>query len=65
MINLELLGYILKIYVLKLGIISGVLSLRSDNAKEYFSSSFSEFMTHSGIVRLSACPYTPPKKLYC
>ena len=33
--------------------------LRSDNAKEYFSKPFSDFMTHRGILHQSSCSDTP------
>ena len=33
--------------------------LRSDNAKEYFSTSFSSFMSSHGILHQSSCTYTP------
>ena len=33
--------------------------LRSDNAKEYFSTSFSSFMFSHGIFHQSSCAYTP------
>jgi transposase InsO family protein len=33
--------------------------LRSDNAREYFSSSFRTFMTNSGILHQSSCSHTP------
>ena len=33
--------------------------LRSDNAKEYFSASFNQFMTSHGIIHQSSCPHTP------
>ena len=33
--------------------------LRSDNAKEYFSMSFSLFMSSHGILHQSSCVYTP------
>ena len=33
--------------------------LRSDNAKEYFSTPFSSFMSSHGILHLSSCVYTP------
>ena len=33
--------------------------LRSDNAKEYFSMSFSSFMSSHGILHQSSCTYTP------
>ena len=33
--------------------------LRSDNAKEYFSMSFSYFMSSHGILHQSSCAYTP------
>ena len=35
--------------------------LRSDNAKEYFSTSFSSFMSSQGILHQSSCAYTPKK----
>ena len=33
--------------------------LRSDNAKEYFSMSFSSFISFHGILHQSSCAYTP------
>ena len=33
--------------------------LRSDNANEYFSTSFSSFMSSHGILHQSSCAYTP------
>ena len=33
--------------------------LRSDNAKEYFSMTFSSFMSSHGILHQSSCAYTP------
>ena len=33
--------------------------LRSDNAKEYFSTPFSSFMSSHGILHQSSCTYTP------
>lgn len=33
--------------------------LRSDNAKEYFSGQFNNFMTSHGIIHQSTCPHTP------
>ena len=33
--------------------------LRSDNAKEYFSMSFSSYMSSHGILHQSSCAYTP------
>ena len=33
--------------------------LRSDNAKEYFSGSFSSFMSSLGILHQPSCAYTP------
>ena len=33
--------------------------LRSDNTKEYFSMSFSSFMSSHGILHQSSCAYTP------
>ena len=33
--------------------------LRSDNAKEYFSTSLSSFMSSHGILHQSSCAYTP------
>ncbi|GAB2292252.1 hypothetical protein Dimus_038193 [Dionaea muscipula] len=35
--------------------------LRSDNAREYFSSHFTAFMTQHGIIHQSSCPDTPPQ----
>ena len=35
--------------------------LRSDNAKEYFSTSFSSFMSSHGILHQSSCAYTPQR----
>jgi len=33
--------------------------LRSDNAKEYFSSAITSFLTSHGILHQSSCPHTP------
>jgi len=33
--------------------------LRSDNAKEYFSSNLSSFLTTQGILHQSTSPHTP------
>ena len=33
--------------------------LRSDNAKEYFSSAVSSFLSSQGILHQSSCPHTP------
>ena len=33
--------------------------LRSDNAKEYFSSAITSFMTSHEILHQSSCPHTP------
>ena len=33
--------------------------LRNDNKKEYFSMSFSSFMSSHGILHQSSCAYTP------
>ncbi|KAK2391898.1 putative mitochondrial protein [Trifolium repens] len=33
--------------------------LRSDNAKEYFSTPFNSFMASHGIIHQSSCPHTP------
>ena len=33
--------------------------LRSDNAKEYFSTSFSSFISSHGILHQSSCAYAP------
>ena len=33
--------------------------LRSDNAKEYFSSAISSFLSVQGILHQSSCPHTP------
>ena len=33
--------------------------LRGDNAKEYFYTSFSYFMSSHGILHQSSCAYTP------
>ena len=33
--------------------------LRSDNAKEYFSSALSSFLSSQGILHQSTCPHTP------
>ena len=33
--------------------------LRSDNAKEYFSTAFSSFLSSQGILHQSTCPHTP------
>ncbi|GAB2281771.1 hypothetical protein Dimus_039493 [Dionaea muscipula] len=34
---------------------------RSDNAREYFSSPFTSFLTSHGIIHESSCPDTPPQ----
>lgn len=39
--------------------ISSLKTLRSDNAKKYFSKEFSTFMDKFGILPESSCPYTP------
>ena len=33
--------------------------LKSDNAKEYFSSNLSSFLTNQGILHQSTCPHIP------
>lgn len=33
--------------------------LRSDNAKEYFSTQFNSFLISHGITHQSSCPHTP------
>jgi len=33
--------------------------LRSDNAREYFSASFSSYLSSQGILHQSSCPHTP------
>lgn len=33
--------------------------LQSDNAKEYFSSNFSSFLSSQGVLHQSTCPHTP------
>ena len=38
---------------------TSICILRSDNAKEYFSTSFSSFMSSHGILHQSSCAYTP------
>ena len=38
-----------------------IRTFRSDNALEYLSSQFKEFMTHQGIIQQTTCPYTPQK----
>ena len=38
---------------------TSVRILRSDNAKEYFSTSFSSYMSSHGILHQSSCAYTP------
>ena len=38
---------------------SSIRILRSDNAKEYFSTPFSFFMSSHGILHQSSCAYTP------
>ena len=38
---------------------TSICILRSNNAKEYFSTSFSTFMSSHGILQLSSCAYTP------
>ena len=34
-------------------------TIRSDNALEYLSSQFQEFMPHNGINHQTSCPFTP------
>jgi len=36
-----------------------IKSLRNDNAKEYFSSTFSAVLSSHGILHQSTCPHTP------
>ncbi|XP_027771542.1 uncharacterized protein LOC107015253 isoform X2 [Solanum pennellii] len=36
-----------------------IRTFRSDNALEYLSSQFQEFMSHHGIIHQKSCPYTP------
>ena len=38
---------------------TSVRTLRSDNAKEYFSESFQSYMLHNGILHQSSCVDTP------
>ena len=38
---------------------TSILILRSDNAKEYFSMSFSSYMSSHEILHQSSCAYTP------
>ena len=38
---------------------TSICILRSDNAKEYFSTPFSSFMSSHGILHQSSCAYTP------
>ena len=38
---------------------TSICILRSDNAKEYFSTSFSSFMSSHGILQQSSYGYTP------
>ena len=38
---------------------TSICILRSDNAKVYFSTSFSSFMSSHGILHQSSCDYTP------
>ena len=38
---------------------TSICILKSDNAKEYFSMSFSSFMSSHGIMHQSSCAYTP------
>ena len=45
--------------MLKFALNSILRILRSDNAKEYFSTSFSSFMSSHGILHQSSCAYTP------
>ena len=33
--------------------------LRSDNAKEYISSSFTSYLSHKGIIHQTLCAHTP------
>ena len=41
-----------------------IRAFRSDNALEYLSSQFQEFMTHQGIIHQTSCPYTPSAERY-
>jgi len=36
-----------------------IKSLVSDNVKEYFSTTFSSFLSSQGILHQSTCPHTP------
>lgn len=36
-----------------------ICKFRSDNALEYMSSPFQQFMTDQGIIHQTFCPYTP------
>ena len=36
-----------------------VKTLRSDNAKEYFTNEFMQYTTDNGIIHESSCAYTP------
>ena len=36
-----------------------VKTLRSDNAKEYFTNEFVQYMTNNGIIHESSCASTP------
>ena len=36
-----------------------IRTFRSDNALEYLSSQFQQFMSHHGIIHQTSCPYTP------
>jgi len=36
-----------------------IRSLRSDNAREYLSHQFQNFMASNGILHQTSCPYTP------
>ena len=36
-----------------------IRTFHSDNALEYLSSQFQQFMPHHGIIHQTSCPYTP------
>ena len=38
-----------------------IRTFHSDNALEYLSSQFQEFMSHHGIIHQKSCPYTSIK----
>lgn len=38
-----------------------IRTLRSDNAREYLSQQFQNFMSRNGILHQTSCPHTPPQ----